>query len=99
MVQKRPRYMVGWMPRVNGYSPGKPRSRAASKPCKSAWDNTGSSVIFPVVSNDLERSGARSMAFAYGPWSHSRLVVIGIMWRLRQTGEHIPRSHVLWETK
>ena len=28
IVQGRPRYMVGWMPRVNGYSPGKPRSRS-----------------------------------------------------------------------
>jgi len=24
IVQKRPRYMVGWTPRVKGYSPGKP---------------------------------------------------------------------------
>ncbi len=24
MVQRRPRYMVGWTPRVKGYSPGKP---------------------------------------------------------------------------
>jgi len=30
MVQKRPRYMVGWTPRVKGYSPGKPRSRPYS---------------------------------------------------------------------
>ena len=28
MVQYRPRYMVGWTPRVYGYSPGKPRSSA-----------------------------------------------------------------------
>ena len=28
MVQKRPRYMVGWMPRVNGNSPGHPSSAA-----------------------------------------------------------------------
>ena len=27
IVQKRPRYMVGWTPRVNGYSPGNPASR------------------------------------------------------------------------
>ena len=27
IVQGRPRYIVGWMPRVNGYSPGNPRSR------------------------------------------------------------------------
>ncbi len=26
MVQRRLRYIVGWTPRVNGYSPGKPRS-------------------------------------------------------------------------
>ena len=27
IVQRRPRYIVGWTPRVNGYSPGRPRSR------------------------------------------------------------------------
>ena len=27
IVHGRPRYIVGWMPRVKGYSPGKPRSR------------------------------------------------------------------------
>ena len=27
IVHGRPRYMVGWMPRVNGYSPGNPMSR------------------------------------------------------------------------
>ena len=27
IVQKRPRYMVGWTPRVKGYSPGNPASR------------------------------------------------------------------------
>ena len=28
IVHGRPRYIVGWMPRVNGYWPGKPRSRS-----------------------------------------------------------------------
>ena len=28
IVHSRPRYIVGWMPRVNGNSPGKPRSRS-----------------------------------------------------------------------
>ena len=28
MVQRRPRYIVGWTPRVNGNRPGSPRSRA-----------------------------------------------------------------------
>ncbi len=36
MVQKRPRYMVGWIPRVNGYSPGNPRSCSGSNPFKSS---------------------------------------------------------------
>ena len=31
MVQSRPRCMVGWIPRVNGGTPGRPRSRSASK--------------------------------------------------------------------
>ena len=32
IVQRRWRYIVGYTPRVNGYSPGSPRSRAGSKP-------------------------------------------------------------------
>ena len=30
------RYIVGWTPRVNGYSPGRPRSRSSSRPAVSA---------------------------------------------------------------
>ena len=32
IVQSFPRYPVGWTPRVNGYSPGQPRSRSKSNP-------------------------------------------------------------------
>ena len=36
IVHRRPRYIVGWTPRVNGNSPGRPRSRASSRPAVSA---------------------------------------------------------------
>ncbi len=36
MVHILPRYMVGWMPRVYGYSPGRGSSRAASRPAASS---------------------------------------------------------------
>ena len=36
MVHTRARYISGWMPRVNGNSPGAPRSRAGSKRSRSS---------------------------------------------------------------
>src|SRR5688572_1609752 len=36
MVHGRPRYIVGWMPRVNGNSPGRPRSVPGSSSAMSA---------------------------------------------------------------
>ena len=36
MVHGRARYMCGWMPRVKGYCPGSPSSRAGSQPARSA---------------------------------------------------------------
>src|SRR5262245_46972357 len=41
IVQSRSRYMRGWMPRVYGYSPGWPMSRAASRPARSSGPYTG----------------------------------------------------------
>src|SRR5688500_12728463 len=35
MVHSRPRYIVGWMPRVKGNSPGKERSRSGSNAARS----------------------------------------------------------------
>ena len=32
IVHSRPRWPVGWMPRVNGGSPGRPRSSISSQP-------------------------------------------------------------------
>src|SRR5687768_4053179 len=39
--------------------------------------------ILPVVSKTFSRSGAFWMALAYVPWSHSRLVLLGIEGKLR----------------
>src|SRR5438067_1001401 len=37
MVHSRPRYMFGYTPRVNGGSPGNPRSRDGSNPSTSSY--------------------------------------------------------------
>src|SRR5438309_177006 len=42
IVQTRSRYMCLWMPRVNGYSPGRPMSRSTSTPARSSGPYTGS---------------------------------------------------------
>src|ERR1700683_3051400 len=36
IVHSRPRYIVGWMPRVNGNSPGNPRSRSGTNSVRSS---------------------------------------------------------------
>src|SRR5688572_12752061 len=41
MVHKRPRYIVGWMPRVKGNSPGKERSRSGSNAARSPGATKG----------------------------------------------------------
>ena len=41
IVHSRSRYMCLWMPRVYGYSPGWPMSRAASRPARSSGPYTG----------------------------------------------------------
>src|SRR3990167_5036540 len=41
IVHTRARYISGWIPRVKGYSPGTPRSRAGSKSARSPGPYTG----------------------------------------------------------
>ena len=56
IVHNRPRYMLGYTPRVNGYSPGSPIRVARSGRSASVYSaRTGSpdSVV-----NDARRSGA-----------------------------------------
>ena len=36
IVQRRPRYIVGWMPRVKGNAPGSPRASSEDHPARSA---------------------------------------------------------------
>src|SRR5512141_377522 len=59
MVQKRPRYIVGCTPRVNGYSPGKP---SASTPCPPGT-STGARSRPLEVSKRLRRSAPFATAF------------------------------------
>src|SRR5688500_4884183 len=54
MVHRRPRYMVGRMPRVKGYSPGKPPS--AAPPYSGSWTSPEG------VRNTVRRSGWRARA-------------------------------------
>src|SRR5438309_11702972 len=63
MVQSRPRYIVGWMPRVNGGSPGSP----GSVPFGSKIGGSGA----PYVVSNFARSGTRLVASAYFVRSHS----------------------------
>ena len=62
MVQRRPRYIVGWMPRVKGYSPGEAEVALRIKVgevcrrCRPAW------VIFAAHRADLLRLGPASPA-------------------------------------
>src|SRR5216110_2442705 len=41
IVQSRSRYMPAWIPRVNGYSPGRPMSRSKSTSARSSGPYTG----------------------------------------------------------
>ncbi len=51
MVQKRPRYMVGCTPRVNGNCPGKPIDAGGS-----SGESSGGIGIWDEVSNSAFRS-------------------------------------------
>src|ERR1700681_3014008 len=59
IVHSRPRYIVGCTPRVNGYSPGKPRSLTKSKSCKSSGSYARLISIPELVANFALRSGPR----------------------------------------
>jgi hypothetical protein len=76
IVQNRPRYMVDWTPRVNGYSPGSP-SRSSSAGFTSEATYTGSSGIPEEVWNRARRSAAFFTAFPYVPSSH---FFLSVMW-------------------
>src|SRR3954452_11606525 len=64
MVQKRDRYMVAWTPRVNGNSPGRPRSVVGSQSPRLAGVETSSPGSSDVVTNASRRSGDAPTALA-----------------------------------
>src|SRR2546428_373031 len=61
IVHSRPRYMVGWMPRVNGKPPGLP-SRSSAFPATSSGVYNLLTGRPEVVMNSLRRSGSASSA-------------------------------------
>ncbi len=64
IVQNRDRYIVAWTPRVNGYSPGSPRSVAGSRPATLAGVYTSATGISDVVANSSRRSREAATALA-----------------------------------
>ncbi len=54
IVHNRPRYMLGYTPRVNGYSPGSPIRSASGRSASVYSGRTGSPES---VVNDARRSG------------------------------------------
>src|SRR3990170_40280 len=67
----RPRYIVGWMPRVNGYSPGAPRSFPGSNAGTSRGVYSRWTGINEVVVNSFFRSGTLSRERLSAPFSHA----------------------------
>src|SRR5438876_7918332 len=61
IVHSRPRYMVGWIPRVNGKPPGLP-SRSSGFPATSSGVYNRFTGRPEVVMNSLRRSGSASSA-------------------------------------
>src|SRR4030042_43133 len=57
MVQKRPRYIFGCTPRVNGYDPGIPRSVSVSRPSGSQGQYTRRIGKPETVEKAVRRSG------------------------------------------
>src|SRR5204863_3191991 len=50
IVHRRPRYIVGWIPRVKGNSPGNPSSLAGSHPARSRGVRTAEALLtWPIV--------------------------------------------------
>src|SRR5438309_1893161 len=86
MVQSRPRYIVGCMPRVNGGSPGSP----GSVPSGSKIGGSGA----PYVVSNFARSGTRLVASAYFVRSHSARsrLFFGIVAMVRGAVEYLVLS-------
>ena len=67
MVQSRPRYMVGWVPRVKGKRPGSPTSRRSSAPARvEASTRSGMGMPESVAKRALRR-GSRASTAASSP--------------------------------
>src|SRR5438067_857408 len=61
IVHRRSRYMCAWIPRVNGYSPGRPTSRSTSRPVRSSGPYTGlignpACVLRSFIASSLRRA-------------------------------------------
>src|SRR3990172_12525848 len=69
IVHGRPRYIVGWMPRVNGYSPGAPRSFPGSNAGMSRGVYSRWTGMNEVVVNSFFRSGTLARERLRGPFS------------------------------
>ena len=73
IVQSRPRYIVGWTPRVNGNSPGRPRSRSSSRPARSAGVYRSADLdVAELVRNAVRALGAGLSAAARVVARHGR---------------------------
>src|SRR5882762_6022033 len=73
MVQSLPRYIVGWTPRVNGGSPGKPSLAAGSHPFRSSGEYRPSIGRLETVVNSFFLSGFLPTAERRVVSSQSRL--------------------------
>src|SRR6476659_1884735 len=61
MVQSLPRYIVGWMPRVYGYSPGNPSLSSGSQEARSSFVESRPMGRLDTVENSPARSGRAEM--------------------------------------
>ena len=73
IVQGRPRYMVGWMPRVNGNSPGKPISVSGSVPARSAAVRKKRRSDLGIYGADWTYGAAASLATRSLRWRAGRV--------------------------
>jgi len=64
IVQSRPRYMVGWVPRVKGKRPGSPTSRRSSAPVRLAASSTSGMGMPESVARRALRRGTFPRAWA-----------------------------------
>src|SRR5712691_4666728 len=70
IVHSRPRYIVGWIPRVKGNSPGLPRRSSDDFPATSRGVYSRFTGRLDVVTNFLRRSGTAARASARVVSSH-----------------------------